>query len=914
MIQNGFQRLVLLGSAGYSRAELPLDDSVSLIAPNNTGKTSLINALQFLLIIDQRRMDFGAHEFEKTRRFYFPNNSAYILLEASTPQSGTIVLGCVGKGISHDYQYFAYEGSLNIDDFKLADGSLLTQPNLVSHFGSLGKTVHGYNNSSDFASLVYGGQRTSKDKTFTLFQLENASDAQAYRQVLTSTLRLDKLTSADAKRYLLDIFRRDLPDHNIDFKKEWDKAFSEVNADKAQYEAALKNQKTIFIMEQAYQQRRELRGKLLEWRPRIDAGLQAWQEYYAMQKEELASQRSLLQEQQGQQLERDRNATREQTHLLDRKQKLDQQQTRQFELANRFALVAERVTLQQQFEQAKEALEAQITRLGQVKIQSRSALMNDMQRKSRELSQWQQQLATLDDNLFLKLSQALNEQQLSALNRVLGRQVMTLATADFDLNAAQLRSLIQADQVSLPGLTLRLQQLQEQHKQHSGEFIAQQIDELAIALEQHQEQLAVIDDLEQQQQRKQQLEQELKACEQALDEWDELVGLITNEADRTEEQKLIHGKLSDIEILLARSQEESQQLNQNLNQLADELNKLERSHSSIDRLRNRRLDNEGQFTYLHSLDHQTWLAEAEWPLSQLDSKLQEYQDDCAKLKELDERLRSSVAELHSLGLSKYQFEEDRDTELRKIIEFTHNLGREAEALEKSARSAVVNVTASLRDLRDGLWGFKSRMKEFNQLISRQQLSDLEVFKIDAVDEEQLVKSIDTLISTAEKVDSGETYDLFNQGSVLDDDEINRAKQVLIDEGNARQGLKVSDLFRLQFVVAKAGQSQESFSDIDSAASNGTVLMAKLVTGLAMLYLMQDKRYKMRTLCYLDEALALDRKNQKSLISTAAQFGFSLIFASPSPLTTARYCVPISQHQGKNHISRQNWQIFEALHE
>lgn len=38
LAQYGFQKLVLLNSAGYSRAELPLDDSVSIIAPNNTGK------------------------------------------------------------------------------------------------------------------------------------------------------------------------------------------------------------------------------------------------------------------------------------------------------------------------------------------------------------------------------------------------------------------------------------------------------------------------------------------------------------------------------------------------------------------------------------------------------------------------------------------------------------------------------------------------------------------------------------------------------------------------------------------------------------------------------------------------------------------------------------------------------------
>ena len=136
MMQYGFQRLVMLGSAGYQRAELPLDAAVSLIAPNNTGKTSLINALQFLLIVDKRRMDFGAHDVEKSRRFYFPNNSAFILLEVALPTTGTVVLGCVGKGVSHDYEYFAYKGQLDMEDFRLPNGSVVTQPQLKAHLAT----------------------------------------------------------------------------------------------------------------------------------------------------------------------------------------------------------------------------------------------------------------------------------------------------------------------------------------------------------------------------------------------------------------------------------------------------------------------------------------------------------------------------------------------------------------------------------------------------------------------------------------------------------------------------------------------------------------------------------------------------------------------------------------------------------
>jgi hypothetical protein len=86
-------------------------------------------------------------------------------------------------------------------------------------------------------------------------------------------------------------------------------------------------------------------------------------------------------------------------------------------------------------------------------------------------------------------------------------------------------------------------------------------------------------------------------------------------------------------------------------------------------------------------------------------------------------------------------------------------------------------------------------------------------------------------------------------------------------------------------------------------------MAKLVTGLAMLHLMHHKNKRIRTICYLDEALALDTRNQKNLIDVAAEFGFALICASPAPLTTARYCVPIHHHAGKNHINRQSWLVL-----
>lgn len=918
MIHDGFQRLVLLGSAGYQRAELPLDDAVSLIAPNNTGKTSLINALQFLLIIDKRRMDFGAHDPDKSRRFYFPTNSAYILLEVSLPKSGTVVLGCVGKGVSHDYEYFAYKGPLHIEEFRLANDKLVTQPNLQSHLAEHGRLVYRYT-PAEFRDLIYGGRRTkaSGDPDLTVFQLENAGDAQAFQQVLTRTLRLDKLSSANVKEYLLQIFKRDLPDANIDFKQEWDKAFAEVNSERAQYLAA-KNQLTfIQQLENNYQERLALRGKLIVWRPKIDAGLEAWQAYFEKQTQALTDQKNVANEESKRLTEEDRKITLQKDEAERKRDELRALKDRQSVLAQKFALILSRAPLEQQLAFAKSEAEEQITLMGQAQSRQPAAIQRDIQSKKAELKNLQSELNNLDDNLYQQLKASLPAEYLAQLNRLFNRQVMG-ATADryvLDVHALQVfLSEFDTSQIALPGLKLSLHEFDVQFTERTAQELQEQIEDTNSSLLSFNQQLETANAWEAAQSKKRELERAVKVVENEITLYDELQGLAADSLARDEAIEQFNAEIDHCKTMLDEMVLLAEQYRQRMIEIDGQLRRLKESHASIDQNRNKRLDGSDAFHYLYQLEHTPWLAEPEWPLEKLPENLKAYRFDCSRLLDFNRSLSTGLNELHSHGLTKYQYSDTQDRELKSIIEFSQHLPQEQAALEKKARSAVVNVTASLKELRSGLYSFQTRMKEFNRLIGNRQLSDLKTFKIEAATEERLVDAIDILISTAEQVDTGDSFELFNQTSVLDDEKIDRAKQILIDEGNARRGLKVSDLFRLLFVVGKVDQAPESFEDIDSAASNGTVLMAKLVTGLAMLYLMQDQRHQVRGICYLDEALALDGRNQSSLIETAREFGFALIFASPSPLTTVRYCVPIHHHNGKNHISRDSWHILEPLGE
>lgn len=920
----GFQKLLLLNSAGYSRAELPLDDSVSIIAPNNTGKTSLINALQFLLILDKRHMDFGAHGFENSRRFYFPDNSAYILLEVLLP-SGMAVIGCVGKGLSHDYEYFAYRGSLDADDYRLDNGNLVTQPKLLARLIERGKIAKIYP-QVELRALLYGNRAKLRadDPDLTIFPLEMTSQAAVYQRILTRTLRLDRLDTKEVKDYLLEIFKNDLNDRGVDFKSEWDKSFADVNHDKAQYDAVLRHKALIDAMQTAHQQRKALRGRILQSRPPIEQGLNDWEAYCKQQSERFAQHRQALEEQ-GAALEKRAQALyQEQAEIKVLLKQHESAEQRRQELSVCFEFVADLAQLETQRGGIQEERDELLRVIKNAEQRaSIDAVRRDISSKHKDLANLRRQMETLDDNLYLRLQTLLPAESVELLNRLLAAPVLSLPAASGGRNAiydeAAFRTFAQrlqqhlcAEHLELPGLSLDLSALEANLTLKSARELQTDIGDLEGQLQELQTLLKTAESLQQQKQRQQQLETEIRQLDADIKDYRELLQL---RAQAEERQQAIAQSKRQLQAL-DKEQAQAAGVKKSLAHALEE-NKaaqmtLQDQHQRIDRARRQRCDQQAPFAYLEQLPYLPCVASFALDMTALADHIEGYNRDCRELLRFDEELDKNLNDLHRDGVSKFQYEDSAEKEWEALFAFAAQLPQEQAAIERKARSAVVQVAAILRDLRNSLETLKLRMREFNHKINRRQLSDLKVFRIEPREEEPLVKAIQTLIATSEQVESGNSFDLFDHHAVLDDKELNRAKDLLIKEGEARGSLKVEHLFRLAFVIAKENQAPAEYDNIDSSASNGTVLMAKLITGLAMLNQMQDPRKAIKTACYLDEAASLDQRNQRNLIETAAEFGFTLIFASPEPQITARYCVPIGMQRGKNYISRLNWQILEPI--
>ena len=924
LAQYGFQKLVLLNSAGYSRAELPLDDSVSIIAPNNTGKTSLINALQFLLILDKRHMEFGAHDFEKSRRFYFPSNNSYILLEVLLP-SGMAVIGCVGKGLSHDYEYFAYQGSLVIEDYREDNGNLLPQPKLITRLLECGKSAKIYP-QADLRALLYGNRQKQRadDQDLTIFPLEFSSQAATYQRILTRTLRLDRLDSREVKNYLLEIFKNDLQDRSVDFKSEWDKSFADVNYDKSQFDAVTRNKTLIANMEQQQQNRRALRGKIILWRPMIEQGLQEWKTYFQNNSEQIREQLEMLKAK-SESLDKRQSGIYEDRAEANTALKGQEKIQNQYqELAIRFEFVKDLAQLEKQrqsWQEQRDELMRMVKNAEQT--QSTDAVKRSINKITQDRTELQRQLSNIHDNFYLQLQKLLPGDNFAVLTRLLAKSVLNLPVGDskaivlqdaavFRSFAAKLTDQLAGNRLELPGVSLDLSGLPVNLTLKTAQELQTELEDCGQQLADLEKLLQVVENLAQQKQRQTALERQIKELDKDIQDYQALLELKANQPIRLQGIEELKQKLTALQQEELALSAEKQSLAEMQDRLKTSQDSLQSQHKRIHAAREQRQDHQAPFTFLEQQPFLRCVDFAELSMPDLADRIENYNRDCVQHRHIDDTLGTQLSKLHQDGINKFQNQDNTEQELDALFEFTAQLSQEQAAIERKARSAVVQVAAILRDLRDSLESLKRRMREFNNKINKRQLSDLKIFKIEPREEGALVKAIQTLISTSEQVESGNSYDLFDQATVLDDKELNKAKDLLIKEGEARGSLRVEHLFRLVFIIAKENQAPAEFEDIDSAASNGTVLMAKLITGLAMLNQMQDPRKTIRTACYLDEAASLDQYNQRNLIETASEFGFSLIFASPEPQITARYCVPIATSNGKNYISRLNWQILETL--
>lgn len=910
----GLQKLMLLNSAGYGHAVIPLDAPVSLVGQNNSGKTSLINAFQFLFIRNFNQMRFDSHEATETKKFYFPTVCSYILLEMQLKKK-LVVIGCVGKDISHNYEYFSYEGSLKMEDFITEDGSIVEESKLREHLSNRGYSPDIYRRPSDFFDSLYGKGDVAKNGTdIQLFSVKH-NLFETFQEVLVKTLNLKKLDSQDIKRFLLQI-NGITYEKEYDFNKVWHDSFESVEADKKQLKACQNLERRIRTLESTANEVRSLRGKIGVIKPKIDEALDKWDEYkrntlagYEEQERYFQDQIDSLERMHDQLVRRNSEIENKLTELKNCDEEMST-------LANQFAHVEDRNILLDIYTQKDMLVSQKKTILQNAKNGDINSTKKKISRVAKQIEDLEKEL-TNGDKLFKKrISEYLNVDELEVLFGLINQNILTYDAGemgDIPAFATSFRSFLnnQGDFIEIKGLKIEKTKIRQQIETRNTEDIRNEIHSLKNDLENSTSLLTALQDKEQCSQELKILIQDFLIAKNNLENFDRLQDLKKKEAERKRIRLELEEEFKENENVDKQNKQNLEETRLSKKGIGEKKKELLDDDKKIERNKEQRIDDEPYFNDILEMEHIEYFGNDD-VLSNLNTFLEEQKIDCINLKEKDDKISALLREFIEAGFVKYQGQGTRDEQIDSIVNFLNNIDQEEMHIQKITREAIVKVSSVLRRLEHQYDDFCNELTTFNSLIQKRKVSDLEKMAVEstplpALDAIKIFSKYST-----DDVNSNDLFSLEIKNNSAGNAELDRAKDILLKVCSEKGCLKLENLFELNFIVCKKGGSPQDFKDLDKIASNGSILMAKLLYGLALLNLMTEDKDRVMSICYLDEAANLDSKNQKNLICSAKEFGFNLVFASPEPQNSAKYCIGIERKGKYNYITEKQWQILEDL--
>lgn len=921
----GLTKLALLNTAGYAKCVIPLDDAASICAPNNTGKSSVINALQFPLINDLRLTEWDGHDLDETRKFYFGTDQSYILLEANLPE-GPVVIGVAGLGkiAGYQFQYFCYRGKLDLAHY-VSENSIIRYNKLDHHLRNLGFEPLELKPSELNAMLTGGATPYDSKINLRMIPLTNVSDAPVYKDIFRRILNLHRLTAQDVKRLLLPVFARHLSDPKVDFYTVWHNAFEKVNRDRRELKALENQQQAVEALENLIDNRAVLKGRLAAYAPKLDKALIEFQSYLDEQQDELGGQLEALAQEKHQLEDKQRLYVGQIKELSSKQLGLKSWFDEHDALAQRFGLT-NLPTLQSNLANIRAQYESLSHSLQGAANLNPATLAHQQQQTQKQLKSLKLQLKNLEYNLYSRLREDLSLGEVQQLTKLLNPDLLSLSTAsggdvvisDDDAFAEQLGQIADAfkgGKLHLAGATIDLTHLTAPDMAGSEGKVAlkEQIEALQLTLATLDQQAEVAVDFAGKSREKERLYQDMLQAEEDLKRF----ARYSEMAQLLDEQQLLSEQLTQEEDIvheqLAQVQQKASSLSDRRNLITNKQDQLKRQLERIEHEKKDRIDFQLDF---YSGRVTPYPIEINLEYDNLADELRSYNKHCQELKLLEINIKNTYLFIFNAGISKFEAETDEEAKYQKLISAFHHLDKEREAIERRARVALTEVASTLKGLRSDLDRLHRELNSFNRGIWRHQISNLQDFKIEIVDRKILVGHIDIILTTSDAYQQGDNLDLLAPGVTSAERDINSAKDYLIQAASEKGGLTLSDLFDIRFKVVNRAGEVEFFDKIDSAGSNGTRITIKLLCGMLFIrqLLAERERGKYRIPIYIDEAADIDPHNQQALIETALNFGFVPIFASVKPQTSCRYIVPIRtvKNGAQNWVDEKDWIICEQL--
>ncbi len=873
----------MLHAGRYDYAEVEIDAPLHLVGPNNVGKTSIIAALQFLYLDEQRQMHF-ARSLEETRRYYFPDPNSYILFECRTP-AGFQVMGVHGLGPlkGYDFERFVYTGRFEKQDF-LDDQRRILPADEIKR----GLALKGFMRLEPrHLRAALTGLGESRGVDLGLVPLKNRGSYNRFRTVFRNLLRLSHLRQDELKTLILEINASDFQQIEIDLERRYSDNYRRVKMDALELAELRDLEPEIRLLIEQDGERQLLRSRL----PVI------WEQLgtrFSERQEELRASRAAIaldienieQEEQevSQRIGENRGEIKETVARLGvleenlRELARDQEKFREF--------VPEWV------EQQRENLEKEIEKLGmRLRFAADQPAQRVEQRLEKENAELLRHRRLLEDMEFVAcawLRQKFQPDELSRMFRILNPHLLGLKTGDNgdiiirdeDRLARELEQLLEnmtPRMFSSGGCDVLLENLSSPDLaaySDPGE-IKDRISELERSVRHLGEILEAARDAKKLRARISRKRKERDDITRRLIEYEnykiKLEKSVTwkQELDElTQKDARLNRELEEDEKRLARLAASRQEAGIRAQAVEKEIRRLQDSMSQVSTMPPRPEWEKGDIEDLPEA---------------LEDLMQIYLNEFAREEELSRAISRGLALIEKRTYGKYPADNERAV-LDRLLEELEALDERERAVRELWTSIAVGLRSAFKGLDQDLETLKSRVDQMNRALKKVSVSNLARLRLQVAERPEWTKRI-------REIARSEEMPLFS-----DPVNTSSALEQLGELLSQHPRVELSDLFDLHFEVYGSGGEVRSYHHLENIESHGTTITIKVLINLILLRGLLGRK-SARIPFYLDEVSSLDHNNLSAIVKQAGSLGFTPILASPEAMAVAENIYFITE-QGK----------------
>jgi hypothetical protein len=876
----GPRKIILIHSGRYDYAEVEIAGALQIVGPNNTGKTTLINTLQFLYLNDLRTMDFG-YKWDQTRAFYFPSEYSYMLFECSGV-SGDCVIGWRGqsKAGGGEPERFCYSGPYQSDDYYDASHQV-RPPRDVSARLAL-KNFRAIKSADEHRELLLPPDGAGA-RGLGIVALRDTDKYHHFRETLKNLLTLSAITQEQMRDRVL-MLAGIVPDRlALDARNLFGDDYDRIRDRRERLLRFKKNQSVVGRLVDKFSERETVRGELMYRWSDLRTKKIAFEKDYDGQLQKLQNTKT-TQTERAQQLAADLAAKRaESTGYSEQKGgveiKLAQLAAGDREFAS-FLPDMERTVIANLQEQARVLGE----QLRAAENESRAKASAKCDFFTSQVRDKEQTIARFDKVVVTALRKQFSDDELNPLFRLLNPDLLEYPVATGSIEILRQRELIAA----LRGMIDRFAGDVYRDENVSITFRGSAAPVAKVAnveavreqLEEHQQNLKRWQDILAAIEQREALEKQLKSLNQELNGISDESGKVVQE-----------GKIRRLFRY-----EEHQKAKQGEKQLQDELKQIiETIRGAENRIK--KLDADRQAAETAAREAQTSIRTREEEFNNVMGRfnLCIFPNFPAKIREPDEAIPNDFGDAVALFL-RQQDKEDQlsnaihdllgETErcfgeefrgadeletVRLLREELEALTEKEAALEKDWNAHIHTLRATFDQILRRLDDVKSARDELNRHFGRVQVSDLKSVKMEVLEDAGLVSWIRRL---AEYEPGG----LFENDPQRESALVNFRKKLEVNPQ-----VRFADLFTLGFTVVGADDRTHTYHDFRQIESHGTTVTIKVLFNLLLLK-SQLKRDDCQVPFFLDEIQILDPANRHAILDTARKLGFIAITAAPEAVS------------------------------